>query len=106
LLNVAPPYSTGLPAGVSPASVTNPQLRAEYERAIARNRARIQQYNEQSWLRLDGSRIQRQVEKYLVDAYSRAPSHLQELQQLLSHYINDASVRDRVLGGVLKSEKR
>jgi hypothetical protein len=106
LLNVAPPPSTGLPAGVSPSSVRNPQLRAEYEHAIAQNRAKIERYNQQSWLKLDGPRVVKEVEEYLVNAYSRAPSHLEELQQLLSRYTKDASVRDRVLAGVRKSEKQ
>ena len=106
LLNVAPPFSTGLPAGVSPSSVKNPQLRAEYEHAIAQNHAKIERYNQQSWLKLNGPRVFKEVEQYLVNAYSRAPSDLQELQQLLSRYIQDASVRDRVLEGVRKSEKQ
>jgi len=106
LLNVPPPPSTGLPAGVSPSSVKNPQLRGEYEHAIALNRAKIEQYNQQSWLKLNGPRVFKEVEQYLGNAYSRAPSDLQELQQLLSRYIQDASVRDRVLREVRKSAKR
>jgi len=106
LLNVAPPLSTGLPAGVSPSSIENPRLRAEYEHAIAQNHAKIERYNQQSWLKLNGQRVFKEVEQYLVNAYSRAPSDLQELQQLLSRYVQDASVRDRILVGVRKSEKQ
>lgn len=105
LLNVAPPPSTGLPAGISPSSVKNPQLRAAYEHAIAQNRAKIEQYNQQSWLKLNGPRIFKEVEQYLGNSYSCAPSDLQELKQLLSRYIQDASVRDRVVREVRKPEK-
>lgn len=104
LLNVAPPLPTGLPSGVSPASVENRQFRAEFENAIAQNNAKIQRYNEQSWLKLDGSRVHKEVEHYLVNAYGRAPSDLQELQRLLSEYIEDTAVRDRLLEEVRKSQ--
>lgn len=106
LLNVAPPPSTGLPAGVSPASIKNPQLRTKYEHAIAQNNAKIQRYNEQSWLRLNGSRVYKEVEHYLVSAYARAPSDLQELQRLLPEYVADTSVRERLLEEARKSEHR
>ncbi|HEX2329035.1 MAG TPA: hypothetical protein VHN74_09935 [Candidatus Angelobacter sp.] len=102
LLNVPPPPSTHLPAGIAPSSVKDPQLRAEYEHAIAENRAKIERYGQQSWLKLDGPRVFKEVEQYLVNAYSRAPSDPQELQQLLSRYIEDASVRERVLREVRK----
>lgn len=36
-LNVVPPLETGLPSGVSPATIKDPILRAEYESAIAAN---------------------------------------------------------------------
>jgi hypothetical protein len=106
LLNIAPPRATGLPAGISPSAIKNPQLRAEYERAIAQNRTKAERYSQQYWLKSNGPRFFGEVEQYLVNAYSRPPSDLQELQQLLSRYIQDASVRDRVLGGVRKSEKQ
>ena len=105
-LNVAPPSSTGLPAGVSPANMPNPQIRAEYEKAIAQNHTKIQQYNQQSWLRLNGPRISKEVEHYLVRAYSQPPSDISELQSLLSKYIEDASMRSRVIEEVQKSQNQ
>ncbi len=106
LLNVLPPLSTGLPSGVSPASVKNPQFRAEYENAIAQNNAKIQRYNEQSWLRLNGLHVYEEVEHYLVNAYAKSPSDLQELHGLLSEYIEDTSVRDRLLEEARKSQNK
>lgn len=106
LLNVAPPLSTGLPAGISPASIKNPRVRTEYEKAIAQNNAKAQRCSEQSWLRLNGSSVYEEMEHYLVNAYSRPPSNLSELQRLLSEFIEDASVRDRLLEEVRKSEHR
>jgi hypothetical protein len=106
LLNVAPPPSTGLPAGVSPANIKNPQLRAEYEHALAQNQAKIQRYNEQAWLQLNARRVYKEAEHYLVGAYAQPPSDLPELQKLLSEYIGDTSVRDRLLEEARKSQRQ
>ncbi len=104
LLNVLPPLSTGLPAGASPAGIKDPRLRTEYEKTIAQNNAKAQQYSEQSWLRRNGPSVYEGMKHYLVIAYSRPPSNLSELQRLLSEYIEDASVRDRLLEEARKSQ--
>jgi hypothetical protein len=51
LLSVAPPASSGLPAGVAPASIKDPAIRAQYERDLAENQARTKQYYLQADLR-------------------------------------------------------
>ena len=50
-LTVAPPPSSGLPAGVAPESIKDPKIRAEYENELAMNRARTAQYYLQTDLR-------------------------------------------------------
>ena len=102
-LNVSPPRSTGLPPGVSPVAIQNPQLRTEYENAIAENRAKNQRYTEQNWLKLNAPSFYAEIERYLVNAYTRQPSDLEELQHYLAEYV-DPATRDRVLQKVRKSQ--
>jgi hypothetical protein len=100
LLHVPTPADTGLPSGVSPANIVDPRLRAEYEDAIARNNAKIRKYKEQYWLKRNAMRFFTEAERYLVSAYARPPADVPELGNLLSTYIADQSIRDRVLKNV------
>jgi hypothetical protein len=104
VLNVSPPRSTGLPSGVSPAAIKDPQLRAEYENAIAQNFAKAQRYNQQNWLKINASSFYQEAERYVVNAYTRTPSDLEELQRHLSKYVDDPAARERFLEGVRKSQ--
>jgi hypothetical protein len=103
-LNVAPPAASGLPAGISPESVRDPKLRAEYEHAIAENSAKTRRFNDQYWLKKNAADFYQNVERYLVNAYSRSPNDLAELERLLSQYIEDNDVRVRILEGVDKRQ--
>jgi hypothetical protein len=49
--NVEPPLEAGLPAGVAPEEVTDPDLRAKYEADIERNRQKAESYARQLKLR-------------------------------------------------------
>ncbi len=100
LLNVLPPLATGLPAGVSPESIKDPKLRAEYEAAIADNSAKAQRYSDQQYLKQNAARFFAEAERYLVSAYSRSPLDLPELNGLLTAYVGDPVVRKRVLDEV------
>jgi hypothetical protein len=84
-------------------AIQNPQLRTEYEKAIAENRAKSQRYNEQNWLKLNAPSFYAEAERYLVNAYTRQPSDLEELEHYLSEYV-DTATRDRVLHKVRKSQ--
>jgi len=96
-LNVAPPAGSGLPAGIAPESVRDPKLRAEYERAIAENSAKTRRFNDQYWLKKNAPDFYQNVERYLVNAYSRPPADSNELERLLARYVDDNGVRARIL---------
>jgi len=103
-LNVAPPAGSGLPAGIAPESVRDPKLRAEYERAIAENSAKTRRFNDQYWLKKNAPDFYQNVERYLVNAYSRPPRDYDELERLLVRYVDDNGVRARILQDVRTSE--
>jgi hypothetical protein len=103
-LNVAPPAGSGLPAGIAPESVRDPKLRAEYERAIAENSAKTRRFNDQYWLKKNAPDFYQNVERYLVNAYSRPPRDYDELERLLARYVDDNGVRARILDDVRKRD--
>ncbi len=96
-LNVPTPPKSGVPAGSSPESIKDPTLRAEYERAIAENSAKTLRFNDQYWLKQNAPAFYKNVERYLVNAYSRPPADSAQLERLLSQYVNDNGVRARIL---------
>jgi hypothetical protein len=104
VLHVPTPPGTGLPSGVAPNAITDPKLRSEYEMAIARNRAKTQRYNEQSWLKLNAEAFFRTAERYLLNAYSRSPKDPYELERLLKEYMIDPRVVERLLDAVKRHE--
>ena len=97
LLNVPAPPATGLRAGVEPASIKDPKLRAEYEQSISQNSAKIKRYNEQHWLKLNAPSFFKTAENYLVNAYARPPADLAELERLLSEHVENEAARKRVI---------
>lgn len=101
-LNVATPPGSREPSGVSPEFIKDPKLRAEYERAIAENSAKARRFNDQYWLKRNAPDFCKNVERYLVNAYSRPPTDPAELERLLAQYIDDNGVRARILDEVRK----
>ena len=101
-LNVPAPLGSGVPSGASPESIRDPKLRAEYERAIAENSAKVRRFNDQYWLKRNAPNFYKNVERYLVNAYSRPPSDSAELERLLAQYIDDNGERARILDQVRK----
>ncbi len=77
-------------------------MRAEYERAIAENSAKTRRFNDQYWLKRNAPDFYKNVERYLISAYSRPPPDPAELERLLAHYVDDNSVRARILEEVRK----
>jgi hypothetical protein len=75
-------------------------LREEYKAAIAKNAAKIRYFNDQYWLLQNAPFFYKEVERYLVNAYSRPPADTSELEKLLAEYVSDQSVRLRVLDGI------
>src|ERR1700720_1323014 len=70
-LNVPTPRGSGVPNGVSPKAIRDPKLRTEYEMAIRENSAKTVRYNEQYWLKQNAPDFYENVERYLVNAYTR-----------------------------------
>lgn len=104
-LNVQPPPATGLPAGTSPESIKDSKLRAEYEKAIAQNSAKAVTYNYQYWLKQNAPSFYKEAERYLVNAYSRQPVDMPELEQLMSDTIGEEAVRNRIREEIRAREK-
>jgi hypothetical protein len=102
-LNVPPPAGSTVPAGSSPESIKHPQLRAEYERAVALNSDKIRRSNEQIWLKQNAPYFYQNVERYLVSAYTRPPADSAELERLLARYVDDNGVRARILEELRKN---
>jgi hypothetical protein len=103
-INVPTPKGSGARAGSSPESIKDPKLRAEYKAAIARNSEKIQRSHDQLWLKRIAPHFYKDVERYLVNAYTRPPTDSAELERLLSQYVDDNGVRARILEEVRKRE--
>ncbi|KIO49067.1 hypothetical protein [Nitrosospira sp. NpAV] len=90
----APPRSHGAVYGsgeVDPATIADPAMRAEYERALQASKDYGRRYDVQFQLRRIDERAMRFVERFLAERYSESPTDRQELEELLSAApINDA----------------
>lgn len=101
-LNVATPRGSGVPNGSSPQFIKDPKLRAEYEKSIAENSAKARRLNDQYWLKQNAPDFYKNVEQYLVIAYTRPPADSAQLERLLAQYVDDNGVRARILEAVRK----
>jgi hypothetical protein len=93
----------GLPSGISPESIGDPKLRAEYEVALQKNREQIERYTKQYRLRDWLKSYPKRAERYIVKAYSKPPIDLEELKQYLGRYAVDEKTRARILAAVTKN---
>lgn len=101
-LNVSLPAGATGVAGMSPAQIKDPKLRAEYEDAIAANARKAEEYRRQYKLRQLDQLFSPKAEEYVVRVYSRDPANLSELKQLLEAYIDDYALREKILNEVTK----
>ena len=101
--NVTPPLATGLPSGVAPESIKDPNLRAEYEASIENNRKKNEKYSRQyrlyKWLK----KFPRYAETYIIRAYSKPPFDLEELKRNLNKYLSDEITKTRIVDAVTKN---
>jgi len=95
--------SMGFPGTIDPEGIKDPNLRAEYEAAIQKNRQKIERYSEQNKLHKWLKRFPKRAEEYIILAYSKPPFNLEELKQYLEKYILDVKVKDRILSAVIKN---
>ena len=103
--NVCPPPGTGNPCGVAPEAIKDPNLRAEYEKAIERNRQKAEKYGEQYGLRQWLRSFPKRAEKYIILAYSREPHDLAELESYLNKYLSDEKTKTRIIAAVRENMK-
>jgi len=101
-INVSPPAKTGLPPGVSPDAIQDPQLKQEYLQALEKNRIIIEQYNHQYGLLQLEAPFKRVATGYLINSYSQPPANLEEIQKLLEIYLKDRKETAEMLQAVRK----
>lgn len=94
-----PEGAAGFP-GMPPELIKDPVLRAEYEKAIERNREKIKIRNEQLKLRNIKKRYFRIVKKYLVSTYSILPYNNAELQSMLDSGVKDKKTKEQFLKAI------
>ncbi|MCH7559164.1 MAG: hypothetical protein IIB56_17165 [Planctomycetes bacterium] len=94
-----PEGAAGFP-GMPPELIKDSVLRAEYEKAIERNREKIKIRNEQLKLRNIKKRYFRIVEKYLVSTYSILPYNNAELQNMLDSGVKDKKTKEQFLKAI------
>lgn len=89
---VQPPPTTGdvvYPPGADPALIDDPKARAEYEKAIAANRAKADHYRLQINLRRLDERITPRAEAFIRNFYTPAAIDQKELQTAIDEIIRD-----------------
>lgn len=91
---VAPPVSHGGVYGsgeIDPATIPDPSVRAEYERALKASKDYEKRYDIQFQLRRIDERAVRFVERLLAERYTDSPADRGELEELLaSSSVSDA----------------
>jgi hypothetical protein len=104
--NIAlPPGASGL-AGMSPEYIEAPELRAEYEAAIERNRQKGENYRKQRKLCDLDEMFSSSAEQYIISAYSKPPFDLDELNHYLDSYLADRDRKERILEAVKQQMAR
>jgi hypothetical protein len=90
----SPPLLHGAVYGsgeVDPATIPDPAVRAEYERALQASKDNAKRYDVQFQLRRIDERAMRFVERFMAERYSESQTDRQELEELLSAApINDS----------------
>ena len=99
-INVPLPRGTEGSSGMAPEDIKDPNLRAEYEAAIEKNRQKAEKYSEQYQLRKWLKRFPKRAEEYIIEAYSKPPFDEAELKQYMDKYITDTETKARILDAV------
>jgi len=94
-----PPTTEGVvyPPGANPALIDDPQARAEYEEAIAANRAKAEQYRLQINLRRLDEQITPRAEAFIRNSYTFTPSDRQEVKTAILQKIKNPQRQERLL---------
>lgn len=90
-----PPGSIPFVSGMSPDGIKDPQIRAEYEAHLEKNRVVSERNRRQQELRKLKAKYAPVIEAYLVGLYSESPTNRQELNELLSN-VADETLRKNI----------
>jgi len=101
-----PPTSGGVvyPPGADPALIDDPKARADYEKAIAANRAKADRYRLQVHLRRVNERIVSRAEGFIRNAYTSAPDDQKQLRTAIEKAIKDPQRKAGLLKLLAPSE--
>lgn len=98
--NVQPPPGVDHPAGVAPEVITDPVLRAQYEKAIEENDRKVKRRNEQKSLREMRPSVIRSLAAYCAGAYGATPQDDAWLESVLARHVSDPEVRSQIMKAV------
>lgn len=84
-----PPESIPFVSGMSPDGIKDPEIRAEYESHLEKNRVVSERNRRQQELRKLKAKYAPVIEAYLVGLYSESPANRQELNELLSNVADE-----------------
>jgi hypothetical protein len=95
-----PPLPGGvqLPPGAEPGRIPDPAARAEYEQAIAANRARAEHYRQQIHLRRLDERMPPRVDAFITGSYLATPRDQAELRAAIDRKIQDPRRKAHLMG--------
>ncbi len=93
-MNIAAPGS--YPSGIASESISNPELRKQYEQAIESNSRKANKYMFQYKLKSIKDSMFQEAEDYLVALYSECPEEIGELKKLLYLYESDKLFESRI----------
>src|SRR5262249_30255976 len=99
-LLVQPPKQPGgvvLRPGADPALIADPKERAEYEKAIAASRAKLNHYRLQIQLSRLNERIPPDAEAFIRTFYTAAPHDQKELRDAIEGWIQDPARKASLL---------
>lgn len=99
LLVEPPPMSGGvvLRPGADPALIDDPKARADYENAIAANRAKADRYRLQIDLRRLEERISPRAEAFIRNAYTSVPGDQEALKTAIDRIMQNPQRKARLL---------
>ncbi len=79
------------------------QKAMQRNKAIRDNNQKLQERNDQLFVRFQDKIFSPMAEEEMIAYYSQAPYDLQELKQLLDKYVEDAAIKQRILDQVAKN---
>ena len=101
-----PPLPGGvrLRPGADPSRIPDPAARAQYEQAIAANRAKARHYRQQIHLRRLDERMPARADAFITGSYAATPRDQEQLRAAIDQTIQDPRRKAHLLGLPVFSE--